>query len=444
MLTRICVLFAVLAATPMWAQVDSGANAGGGGADDAQMQTPPPVSSAAFLTAVGDELRADYLRLGVTTSMGYIDNLYAGESTGTLNETIYSISPMISWDRRTERQDQTFSYAPGFTLYQPSSTLNETNQKALGRYSLRLTPHSTIVASDAFLRTSTANGSAFAGVGGTVSGSLQSQAPGVVPPFAQLRSNMANGEFTLQTSRMSMIGIAGMAATLDYPNSSEATGLADSGIRAGTAFYNRRVTESQYLGATYQYSDFLTYPENTTGETQTHSITAFYTFYPTEHLSLSITGGPQHYEISEMPFPSTNGWGPSVMASLGWQGERTSFAANYSRQVTGGGGLLGAFDTSLAGASARWQISRGWTIAATGSYDDFKTLGALVPAGEQGGRTLSGGAMLVHAIGQRLRMTFDYEHVHEAYAGVVSIVSNPNSNQETVSVTWQLSRPLGR
>ena len=31
-----------------------------------------------------------------------------------------------------------------------------------------------------------------------------------------------------------------------------------------------------------------------------------------------------------------------IMASLGWQGERTTLAASYARVVSGGGGLNGA------------------------------------------------------------------------------------------------------
>lgn len=438
----IALVFALLTAVPVWGQADNEAGTAAQ-ADDTQMQTPPPVSGAAFPTAVGNEVRSNYLRMGVSVSGGYIDNLYAGETGSPLSETIYSVAPIVSYDRSSSIEHANFTYSPGFIFYQPTSVLNEASQSAAAEYSLRFTPHTTMILSDAFQDTSTAFGSAYAGVGGTVSGSLQSQAPGVVPPFAQMRSNMANGEFTAQLSRTSMFGLSGMDSILQYPNSSETAGLDNSSSRGGSIFYNRRMSGSQYMGVTYQYSDFLTYPAVGTSQTQTHSVNVFYSFHPTERLSLSVSGGPQYYTFAQTPLPAQSGWGPAVIASIGWQGDRTSFAANYSREVTGGGGILGVFNTSMAGASARWQATRNWMAAATANYSDYQTLTPLAVTAEQGGHSVSGGVNLHRNLGQQLQLGFEYDRVHETYGDIRSIASNPNSDRETVSLTWQFSRPFG-
>ena len=438
---RISLIFVLLTAVPVWGQADNGAV---GQTEDTQMQTPPPVSGAAFPTAVGNEERSNNLRMGVTVSGGYIDNLYAGETGSSLSETIYSVAPNVSFDRSSSIQHATITYSPGFIFYQPTSVLNEASQTAAAKYSLRLTPHTAMILNDAFEDTSMAFGSAYAGVGGTVSGSLQSQAPGVVPPFAQMRSNMANGEFTAQLSRASMFGLSGMDSILQYPNSSETAGLGNSSSRGGSIFYNGRVSGSQYVGLTYQYSDFLTYPAVGTSQTQTHSVNVFYSFNPTERLSLSVSGGPQYYTFVQTSFPAQTGWGPSAIASIGWQGDRTSFAANYSRQVTGGGGILGVFDTTTAGASASWQATRNWTAAANANYSDYQTLTSLAMTGEQGGHSLSSGVNLRRNLGQQLQIGCEYDRIHETYGGISSIVSNPNSNRETVSLTWRFSRPFGQ
>ncbi len=442
MLVRLCVVFVVLAGIPAWAQVDNGAGATGQ-AEDTQMQTPPPVSGTPFPTAVGDEVRSNYLHIGVTFSAGYIDNLYAGETGSALSETTYTVAPTVSFDRSSPIQHATLVYSPGFIFYQPTSALNEASETAAAKYSLQLTPHTAMILSDAFEDTSAAFGAAYAGVGGTLSGSLQSQTPAIVPPFAQMRSNMANGEFTAQISRASMFGLSGMDAILQYPNSSETAGLDNSTSRGGSVFYNRRVSGSQYMGATYQYSDFITYPTAGTSQTQTHAINAFYSFYPTERVSLSVSGGPQYYTFGQTSLPGQTGWEPSVIASIGWQGDRTSFAANYSREVTGGGGILGVFNTSTAGATMRWQVARNWTTGAGANYEIYKVLTSLMSPGTQGGHSVSGNATLERAVGQQLHISFMYERIHESFAGVTSIISNPNSNQEIISVTWRFSRPLG-
>jgi len=436
---RISLIFVLLTAVPVWGQADNGA---AGQTEDTQMQTPPPVSGAAFPTAVGNEERSNNLRMGVTVSGAYTNNLYVGEGGGTLSETTYTVDPVISYDQSSSIQRTTVTYSPGFIFYQPTSVLNQASQAASAKYSLRFTPHTSLLLSDVFQDTSMAFGSDYGG--GTVSGSLQSQVPGVVPPFAQMRSNLATGEYTAQLSRSSMIGLSGVDSILQYPNTSETTGLGNSSERGASVFYNGRVSGSQYLGVTYQYSDFLTTLGSGTSQTVTDSVNAYYSFNPTDHLSLSVSGGPQYYTFSQRSFPEQSGWGPAVIASIGWQGDRTSFAANYSRQVTGGGGELGVYNTSMAGASARWQATRNWVAGVNAKYSDYETLASLATVGEQGGHSIVGGFDLHRKIGQQLQISFDYAHIREVFAGISSVAGNPNSNLETVSLTWQLSRPLGR
>ncbi len=437
------LLILMLATTAARPQVAPSAT-GGSPTSQTQMMTPPSAGGAGYPTAVGAEVRTNYLRGGVTSTTAYVNNLYAGSGSTSIAETTVSVLPTIDFDSTTARRHAVVSYSPGFTFYQPSSELNEVDNTASVTYDFRLTQHTALSATDSFLDSSSPFSPGYAGAGGTVSGAPLSSTPGVIPPFAKRLSNSANVALSVQTGPNVTIGGSGNEMELDYPNPAQTPGLYDSNSRGGSAFYNRRISSTQYLGATYQYLDMLSTPGNGIDTTQTHTISGSYTFHPMARLSMSVSGGPQYYQSVQTPLPATGSWGPSVAASMGWQGTHTSFAASYSQGVTGGGGLLGAYNSKSASATARWQMTRAWTGSASGAYSINKTIGGVFNTEGQNGHSTSESATLDHSIGEQLDIAFHYDHIDQSFSGIAVIAANPNSDRETISISWHFQRPLGR
>lgn len=417
---------------------------GGTPASQSQMMAPPSVGGASYPTEVGAEVRTNYLRGGLTSSTAYVNNLYAGSSGASIAETTESVLPMIAYDATTARRHTTIIYSPGFTFYQPSNELNEFDNNATVSYDLHLTGHTMLGATDSFEDSSSPFSPEDAGTSGTVSGAPESYTPGVIPPFAKRLTNSANVDLSKQTGRNVMIGGSGTETELHYPNPAQTTGLYDSNSRGGSVFYNRRISRSQYFGATYQYSDMVANPGSGSDTTQTQTVSGFYTFQPAARLSLSVSGGPQYYRTVETPLPAMGSWGTSVSTSMGWQGTRTNFAASYSQGVTGGGGLLGAFHSESASATARWQMARTWTGSVSGNYSINKTVSALLATGEPGGHTISGSATFEHTMGEKLGIAFHYDRIHQSYDEIAVIAANPDTDRETISISWHFQRPLGR
>jgi hypothetical protein len=237
-----------------------------------------------------------------------------------------------------------------------------------------------------------------------------------------------------------MIGVSGTFTNLHYPNPAEVPGLYDSTSRGGSAFYNHRLSKKHYLGASYRYSRFLAGQS----ETQTHTIFVFYTIYLKPALSLSISGGPQHFDVAQSPFPPSSAWSPAVTASMGWQERHTNFAASYSRMVTGGGGLLGAYHSSSANASARWQLARTWNVGAAASYSIYKNVNAFSFFASPGGHTVSGTVSVQHPISGHFNAELGYSRVHQNYGDIALISNAPDTNREFISISYQFARPLGR
>lgn len=436
-----CLILVCLSVIPAVSQVAPEATGGSG--DDSQMAVPPPVSVQSYPTEVGSEIHSNYLRGGIRFATSYIDNLYAG-SSAPLSETTFSVYPTISYDQTTTRQHRTFTYSPGFTFYQPSSALNEVDHSLNALYQYRLTPHTTINASDSFQQSSTSFGLTDSSTGGAVSGSPQPFTPGIIAPFAERLSNTANAQFSYQFSPVGMVGISGTIAKLNYPNSSETPGLYNSDNRGGGAFYNRRLSATQYAGLNYQYSMILAYPQNSQETTQTHTIDGFYTIYFKPNLSFSLSGGPQYYSTTQTGSLTSGSWGPMVMASMNWQGTHTNLAASYSRQVTAGGGLLGAFKSDSSSLSARWQITQQMSAGTSISYADNRSVTPFLSLTTQNGHGFSAEATFGYMINSQFALNFEYDRARQIYSGVAAIAVDPNSDRETVSLTWQFARPLGR
>ena len=444
MIRRVILGLLLLAAYPVLAQVEPSASGGNPDTTNSgDMMTPPPVSGQSYPTEVGGEEQSNYLRGGVIFNASYIDNLYAG-SSAALAETTYTILPTVSYDQVLPRQHISLTYRPGFTFYQPSSALNEVDESVNAAYQYRLSPHMRVSAQDSFQKSSTAYGLADSLDGGAVSGSSQPVTPGIVAPFAERLMNSASAQFSFQFSPVSMVGASGNLMKMDYPNQAEASGLFDSDERGGGGFYNRRVSASQYTGINYQYAWILTTPENTQSKTLTNEIEGFYSIYLRRVLSISVSGGVQHYTVNQTSVPSSGGWGPSVTVSGGLQGSRFNLAASYSRQVTSGGGLLGVFQSDSGNVGLRWQMDRTWTVGASGNYANNKSVTPLAFLSVAGGRSASGEFTASHKLNRTLNLNLEYDRIHESFSGVPALSNNPNSDRILASLNWEFERPLGR
>lgn len=448
MRTRVTLSLVLWMTAPVWCQT---ATEGASPATAALMQTPPPVSGEAYSIEVGPE-RSNYLHAGLVFSTAYNDNILAGTGTHPVADTSYSISPTIALDQTTARLHQTLEYRPGFTFYQHTSELNEQDQILAWNLQYRLSPHTTAIARDSFQKSSNVFGQPYSFLGGAVSGATPSSLTPVVAPIADQLWNVASAELTHQFSRNGMAGASGVFTNLHYFDPTQVPGLSDSNSHGGSAFLSYRPARSQYLGATYQYSQIVGTLPGTQSKTQngieseiqTHAVLFFLTSYLKSGLSFSVSGGPQYYDVSQASFPPERSWVPAVAASMGWQSRRASFAASYARLVSGGGGLIGAFNSNMANISARWQIARTWTVGPLAGYTLTKNVSPSMSQLNPGGHMVFGTMAVEHPIHQRLLLEFGYTRLHQSYSSIAAISSAPDTNREYFALSYQFTRPLGR
>jgi hypothetical protein len=448
------------AAVPLWSQVSTAPETGAVPAitensavpatdttaatpgDD--MQTPPPVSGAAYPTTYGAEERSNYLRGGLTFTTAYSDNVRVSPSGTPLSDVTYSAFPNIALDQTTPRLHWVLSYAPGYTFYQRYSAGNQEDQNVAVNFEYRLSPHVTLSLRDTFQKSSSVLDQPDLAFANPVTGSAQGVGITVIAPLADQLNNRGNAEITYQFSANAMVGAGGTFFDQRYSNSAQVPGLYDSDSQGGSAFYTYRVAKKHYLGVSYQYQRIAAYPVGAQSETQTHAVQAFYTVYLQPKLSLSFSGGPQHSEVDQAPLLSAKSWSPAVSVSTGWQTHRTSLAASYSRIVSGGGGLLGAFHSNSASLSLRQQLSRNWSAQVLGAYSINKTVTPLFFLSSPGGHAISGSASIQRKLGQHLSAEAGYMRLHQSYSEIAVIDTAPDTNREWLSISYQFARPLGR
>jgi len=418
-----------------------------------RMLTPPPVSGQSYPVTTVSQERSNYLRGGVTFSSAYSDNVLgnAGPNSAPVSDVSYSVWPTIALDETTTRMHTVLTYAPGFTFYQRTSARNEADENASINFQYRLSPHVTFSAVDGFQKSSNVFNQPDFGAGGVSGGALPANFS-VIAPIADRLSNNGNVGLTYQFAANQMVGASGSFTNLHYSDQAEVPGLFDSESQGGSAFYSFRASQAHYLGVSYQYQRLLSFPTQGQNETEAQAILLFYTFQPSKRFSISMFGGPQYSNIGPQfsvgattTQPGSRIWTPAGGASMNWQGQFTSLAASYLHIVNGGGGLINAVQMDAANVSLRQQLARSFSASLAGGYVQNDVVGGLSPiaGGSTNGHTVSGTASVQRMFGEHLNVQLGYARLHQSY-NIAAISSNPDTNRESVSISYQFSRPLGR
>jgi hypothetical protein len=442
-LRKVCSILAVAIALPCWCQVEPSAVGGLAEPDEnAHMITPPVVSGANLPVDTELGQRSNYLSGGVTLDSAYINNLQPGETSASINDESYSIWPVVILDQRTPRALRLINYSSGFTFYQRTHALDTVNQSMDADFQYRATPRLTVSLKDSFRQNSNVFNQPIFGSGAATSQTPGPLDSGLVIPFDEELKNEVSGLFGYQFAEFAMVGGRVALQSLKFPNVREGSGLYNSRAESALGYYSRRISRSQYLGGFYEQARMVTSQRKTTTQTETFSV--FYTLYSRQNLTFSIAAGPQYLEFDMPGFHSYNQWTPSVRASIGWQTTRMRLTTDYSRDITAGQGILGAFASDTADAAARVQLTRSWVVNAIGGYENNKNDIPNSLQGFPGGHSLSGTASAGYNMGEHLVAGAGYTHLHQSYAGVAEISNAPDSDRVFLSVSYYFRRPLGR
>lgn len=425
-------------------QVAPSAEGGPTETDDETMMTPPPVSGIPYGSTALSDVKTDFLTAGIVVTPAYIDNVLPNIAQAPVGNAVISIDPTVSINRTAPRHQEAVSYNPSLTIYEPTTALNSFDQSASGSFLYRFSPRLSLTAQDTFVKTSDVFDQPYV-FSSPVNGSTLAATQTIISPFTSILMNTTTGVLSYQFAKNAMVGGGGMFEHFGVPNNALSAGLASSNESEVLAFYSRRLSRNQYFGLAYQYSDLAEYPaKEPTAVSHVNSLLPYYTQYFNRTFSISVSAGVSHVSASQPGFASSASWNPSVSVSGGWQFRRGSLAGGYSRSITTGGGLVGAFNTSSTSGSASIKLSRTWNAGAAVGYSSIDTATPLLSISTPSGNTFTAQGTLQYTIGEHLNMSFGYQRLNTHYENVPAESADPDSDREFVTVTYQFSRPLGR
>lgn len=409
-----------------------------GGSDE--MQLPAPVNAAGYSMELASETpRSNYVSGALTFMSTYDDNIKAGFNGRRISDDSYSVMSTLSWRQSSARVRWNLAYAPGLTLYQHHSGLNQHTQNVSLGSQFRLSQHVTLSLLDVFAKTSNPFNQ-FTPNLSTSSGPTQPIAT-IVSPITNQITNSGSVQLTYQFGLNSMIGATGLFSDLYYLNPSQARGLANSHSKGAEGFYSRRISGRHYLGAKYQYQSLLATPLS--AQTKTHLVDLFYTIYLQPTTSLSFYAGPQYSDSNGGEVLPTKTWSPSYGGSFGWQEQRISVVLSAGQSISAGGGLQGAVRAKNASASVRGQLTKSWTAEVSAFYSNNALLTPQLSA-TNAGHSIAGTVLLGRPIGQNLNLELAYTRLHQSYSNLSTLLAVPNTNRVWLSLSYQFVRPIGR
>ena len=414
-----------------------------GGTEDASSDLPriPALLGGAGISAafLSELERSNYLRAGVNVGTAYDDNPFLASSGATSNTSV-SIFPNISIEETSSRIRWKLGYAGGLTINENLTNQNQEAQNLNFDSQYRLSPHVNLRVAENFSMTTgffdSGNGAGVIGSGGPNAS--------LIAPLSTQRSSMTTVETNYHFALNDLIGASGSFYDLHFTNVPAGTQLTDSQTATGSAFWLHRIFHGDWGGASYGFQRITFSPS---GETRVNSFLAVNTLSLSNRFTLTGFVGPQYLEnqilvLSAQQVTQSNNWSVAGGIEGGWANQRTSVTAGFSRNISDGGGLLGAVRLQNVHGTFRRELVPGWAAAVTASYGTNQSLIVPSPTSVSSINLTSAGVSLERNVGKSVGLRLGYTHDFQEQFGVPG---NPDAsrNRFFVTLSYQWAKPLG-
>jgi len=396
----------------------------------------------AFSSAID---RTNMLRAGINVGGSYDDNALL-TPTNAIGNWSYSIFPNISIQQTRSRLRWDLGYAAGLTVNQELSSRNQGSHDLNLDLLYRLSPHVNLLVADHFLLSSGMFNQL--GTNATPQG-VSSGVPGASAalPLSSQLSNSTSAQIGYQFTASDAVGVSGGYYLSNYRDVPANTQLFDTRSSQAAAFYTHRITERNWIGASYRFQR-LTFTSGS-GKTLVHSILAFDTFMLPAKMTVSIFAGPEYVDSmpalsgSSTTSESSRRWSSAAGASFNWTGLRTSFFADFVRRTNDGGGLQGATQSTSVTGGVRHRLGRAWTAGATATYGVNDSL-ITDPAIPESVKFTSFTGSVERTIRESVILLAGYSHEIQKGQDLLLPDDKAHRNRVWFSISYNFSRPLGR
>lgn len=396
--------------------------------------------SSAFVTELE---RSNYLRGGVNVGAAYDDNPLLLPSGATSNTSV-SIFPSISIEESSSRVRWNLGYAGGLTINHSLPNQDQDSQSLNFDSQFRLSPHVNLRVAENF---SLVTGFFDSGDGSGVIG-LSGPNASLIAPLSTRRSSLTTVETNYHFALNDLVGAGGSFYDSHFTNGPAGTPLTNSQTASGSGFWLHRIFREDWGGVSYRFQR-ITFSPN--GETRVNSFLAVNTFSLSSRFTLTGFIGPQYLENQHPDGIQTsqNNWSVAGGIEGGWASQRTNVTAGFSRDISDGGGLLGAVRLQTVHGTFRRELVPGWAAAFTASYGTNQSLIAPLATSASSINLTSAGVSLERNVGKSIGLRMGYTHDFQAEFGVPGSIPgttqtlDASRNRFFVTLSYQWAKPLG-
>jgi hypothetical protein len=396
--------------------------------------------SSAFISELE---RSNYLRGGVNVGAAYDDNPFLASSGATSNTSV-SIFPNISIEESWSRMRWKLGYAGGLTINENLTNQNQDSQNLTFDSQYRLSPHVNLRVAENFSLTT---GFFDAGSGAEVVTGSGGPNANLIAPLSTQRTSTTTVETNYHFALNDLIGASGSFIDLHYTNGPAGTPLTDSQTASGSAFWLHRIFQGDWGGASYGFQRITFGPAS---ETRVNSFLAVNSLSLSKRFTLTGFVGPQYLENQGLApggtsISQSNNWSVAGGVEGGWRNQRTSVTAGFSRNISDGGGLLGAVRLQTVHGTFRRELVPGWAASLTASYGTNQSLTVPTATSASSINLTSVGASLERNVGKKVGLRMGYTHDFQEQFGLPAPnpTQNANRNRVFVTLSYQWAKPLG-
>lgn len=416
-------------------------------------QGPPTYGKAekAGLSYAGTPPPGNILLLGFNAGSSYDDNIF-GNNHNRFGDVDFLFGPSLSLHRDGRLLSLALSYQPYFRIYRRTSEPNAVDQtlgldaayQATSRLSFR------------------ARGSAFYTTGIFQPDQNQGFLPNLgspsslnntiyTPTLRQLTWS-SRGDVTYQARAHDSVGLFVGDSQIHYEQEVSTAGyLQNMEEQQAGLLYEHRLSPHTTVGTNYLFED-IRFSLNS--RTLVHSVFLSYAQQVSRSLTLSVFGGPQYSRLHEViifpigPFRFQApifqvGWNWALGGTLTKQLDKTVFQLTAQRQVSNGGGLIGAVVGSSVGVSVRRQLPGRWDAIWSGGYAKNTSIASGSSATEFQSETA--GLGLERSLTERLSFSVGYNFLRQRGTGLSPLFASFDRNLWSAQLSYRFHQiPLGR
>lgn len=409
-----------------------------------------PVNPAELGTAPltrEDATRSNILSYGLSTTNAFDDN--AQGSGGKSNFTSL-IQPQFGLAMNRPRLQANFYYSPGYTFSSTVASQSDISQSAGGQFQYLFSRRLSLSLRASFITTSNPLESVYANSVLPQVGVLERPTNPFVGARVHQTSELAGSDLVYRIAQYTSVGVGGSFSDSIYRTAFGEDNALNQSLRSQSwsahSYISHRLSPIYNIGVDYSARNFSSQQSGTS--TLTNTVLGFTTLSLSPHVQLSLFAGPEFSNIHDaglgISVQRFEGQASSLSfgSTLYWQGERNGLGISFIQQVSDFSQTTGgAAQARTVNFTADRQLTRRIKLNAFTTYFTSAALGSF-PAGLTPDSVIAG-VGLSRPVTRSITANVSAFH-QEFLSPGLSTFAYPTHNVVSVSLSYNLTRPIGR